>query len=55
MGLLSGLLGNASEVDAGKLQTEFAQVLAPGEKVEKAYQRQDGSTNVLPSWAALED
>ena len=24
MGLLSGLLGNAPEVDAGKLQTEFA-------------------------------
>ena len=38
MGLLSGLLGNASEVDAGKLQTEFAQVLTPGERVEKAYQ-----------------
>ena len=27
MGLLSGLMGNASEVDAGKLQSEFAQVL----------------------------
>jgi hypothetical protein len=38
MGLLSGLMGNASEVDAGKLQTEFAQVLGPGERVEKAYQ-----------------
>ena len=38
MGLLSGLMGNASEVEAGKLQTELAQVLAPGERVEKAYQ-----------------
>jgi hypothetical protein len=38
MGLLDGLLGNASEVDASKLQSEFAQVLAAGEKVEKAYQ-----------------
>ena len=38
MGLLSGLLGNAAEVDAGKLQAEFAQVLTPGERVEKAYQ-----------------
>ena len=38
MGLLTGLMGNASEVDASKLQAEFAQVLAPGEKIEKAYQ-----------------
>ena len=38
MGLLSGLLGNATEVDPSQLQTEFAQVLSPGEKVEKAYQ-----------------
>ena len=38
MGLLSGLLGNAAEIDAGKLQTEFAQILAPGEKIERAYQ-----------------
>ena len=37
MGFLSGLLGNASEVDASKLQAEFAQVLTPGEQVEKAY------------------
>jgi hypothetical protein len=28
MGVLSGLLGNASEVDAGKLKSQFAQVLA---------------------------
>jgi len=38
MGLLDGLLGNASEVDAAGLQTEFAQVLAPGERIERAYQ-----------------
>ena len=37
MGFLSGLLGNASEVDASQLQAEFAQVLTPGERVEKAY------------------
>ena len=38
MGMLSGLLGNASEIDPGKVQADFAQVLAPGEKIEKAYQ-----------------
>ena len=38
MGILSGLMGNASEVDAAKLQDEFSQVLAPGERIEKAYQ-----------------
>jgi hypothetical protein len=38
MGLLDGLLGNASEVQASQLQSEFAQILAPGEQVEKAYQ-----------------
>jgi Bacterial PH domain len=38
MGLLDGLLGNASEVEASKVQTEFAQILAPEERVEKAYQ-----------------
>ncbi len=38
MGLLDGLLGNASEVDVSTLQAEFSQVLAPGERVEKAYQ-----------------
>jgi hypothetical protein len=38
MGILSGLMGNASEVDATKLQDEFSQVLTPGERVEKAYQ-----------------
>jgi hypothetical protein len=38
VGLLSGLLGNASEVEPGKLQEEFAQILATGERVEQAYQ-----------------
>lgn len=38
MGLLDHLLGNASEVDAGALNVEFAQVLSPGERIEKAYQ-----------------
>ena len=37
MGLLDGLLGNAAEVDVGKMQAEFAQILAAGEQVEKAY------------------
>jgi len=37
MGLLDGVLGNASEVDPGKVQDEFQQILAPGEKVEHAY------------------
>ena len=37
MGLLDGLMGNASEVDAGQVQAEFAQILAPNERVERAY------------------
>jgi len=38
MGLLDAMMGNASKIDAGKIQTEFAQILAPGERVEHAYQ-----------------
>jgi hypothetical protein len=38
MGLLDGMLGNASKVDASTIQKEFAQILAPGEAVEHAYQ-----------------
>ena len=38
MGLLDGMLGNASKVDAAKVQNEFKQVLSPGEEVEHAYQ-----------------
>ena len=38
MGLLDGMLGNASKVDAAKFETEFTQILAPDEKVEHVYQ-----------------
>jgi hypothetical protein len=38
MGMLNSLLGDASEVDAKKMQAEYAQILAEGENVEKAYQ-----------------
>lgn len=37
MGFLDGLMGNASEVEPEKIEGEFAQVLASGEKIEKAY------------------
>ncbi|MFI5446097.1 PH domain-containing protein [Polaromonas sp. UC242_47] len=38
MGLLDGILGNASKIDAGKIQQEFSQILSTGEQVEHAYQ-----------------
>ncbi len=38
MGLLDGLMGNASEVDAAAVQKEYGQILATEERVEKAYQ-----------------
>lgn len=38
MGLLDGMLGNASKIDPAKIQQEFAQILAVGERVEHAYQ-----------------
>jgi len=38
MGLLDGLLGNASKIDATKIQEQFGKILAPGENVEHAYQ-----------------
>ena len=38
MGLLDGVLGNASKIEASKIQSEFSQILAPGERVEHAYQ-----------------
>ncbi|KKD37058.1 MAG: PH domain-containing protein [Limnoraphis robusta] len=40
MGLISGLLGNASEVkaDAARLDKLFSEVLVEGERIEKAYQ-----------------
>ena len=36
--MLDGLLGNASQVDAAKLEAEFSKLLANGERIEKAYQ-----------------
>ena len=38
MGLLDGLMGNASEIDVAAVAEEFKQILAPGERTEKAYQ-----------------
>jgi len=38
MGLLDGVLGSASKIDPLKIQEEFSQILAPGERVEHAYQ-----------------
>ena len=38
MGMLDALMGNASKIDAAKFQGEFEKVLAPGERVEHAYQ-----------------
>ncbi len=38
MGLLDGVIGNASKIDPLKIQEEFSQILAPGERVEHAYQ-----------------
>jgi hypothetical protein len=37
MGLLDGLLGNASEIEVSKIEGDFAQVMSAGERVEKAY------------------
>jgi hypothetical protein len=37
MGLLDGLIGNASKIDNASIQQEFAAVLADGEAVEHAY------------------
>ncbi len=37
MGLLSGLMGNASEISGEKLEKLFNEILADGEQVEKAY------------------
>lgn len=38
MGILDGVLGNASKIDASKVQQEFQQILAPNEQVEHVYQ-----------------
>jgi hypothetical protein len=37
MGLLSSLLGNASEIDIPKVQQELAPVLVPGEVIGKGF------------------
>ncbi|NQF16418.1 PH domain-containing protein [Brevibacillus sp. HB1.3] len=37
MGLLDGLMGNASEVNIAEVQKEYAQILANNERIEKAY------------------
>lgn len=36
VGLLDGMLGNASRIDPARIQTEFQQILAPHERVEHA-------------------
>lgn len=38
MGLFDGVMGNASKIDASKIQEEFSRILAPGEVVEHDYQ-----------------
>lgn len=38
MGLLDGLLGNATRIDPAKIQAEFSRILTEGEKVQHAYQ-----------------
>jgi hypothetical protein len=38
MGILSGLLGNATEIDVQKVEKEFELILAPQEQIEKAFQ-----------------
>jgi hypothetical protein len=37
MGIFDGLMGNASEVKIEDVQREYAKVLSPSEKIEKAY------------------
>lgn len=37
MGLLDGLMGNASKMDNTKANQEFAPLLAPGEQIEHGY------------------
>ncbi len=38
MGLLDGLMGNASEIEPARIEGDFARVLAGGERIEKACQ-----------------
>lgn len=37
MGLISNLFGNASEVDAAKIQEDLEHVLAPGEEIGRGF------------------
>lgn len=37
MGLFDGMMGNASEVNVAEIQRDFAKVLAPNERIDKAY------------------
>lgn len=37
MGLFSGLLGNASEVDIQEIERDFENIVCPGEQIERAY------------------
>jgi len=37
MGMLDGLLGNASAVDIAEAEKDIGKILAPGEKIERAY------------------
>ncbi|AIQ45651.1 cytoplasmic protein [Paenibacillus sp. FSL R7-0273] len=37
MTIFDGLLGNATQVELADVQREYARILAPGEKIERAY------------------
>jgi hypothetical protein len=37
VGIFDGIMGNASEVNVGEIQRDFAKVLASSERIEKAY------------------
>lgn len=37
MGFFDGVIGNASEINPGEIQRDFAKILAAGERIEKAY------------------
>jgi hypothetical protein len=45
MGLFSALLGNASEVDASKLEKEFADLLIDGETIQRISRKFPKSQN----------
>ena len=44
MGLMDGILGNASKVDAAQISTEYAQLLGSEEQIEHAYKLVDPGT-----------